>query len=118
MTKIKKTLSALWAFCNFPSDQTELEITDEHLLQVNNELATRQETINNLTTERDQLKTSIFAKDQKIAELENTITELKNKPGATTTEPTNATDNGSAGSYDVTSVINNATELYKSVKDL
>lgn len=118
MTKIKNTLSALWAFCNFPADREEQEITDEHLLQVNNELAARQETINNLTTQRDQLKTSISAKDQKITELENTITELKNKPGATTTEPTNATDNGSTGSDDMTSLINNATELYKSVKDL
>lgn len=118
MTKIKNTLSALWAFCNFPADQQEQEITDEHLLQVNNELTARQETINSLTTERDQLKNTVVAKDQKINELENKITELNGKPGASTTDTTKATDNSVTGANDMASVINSASELYQSVKDL
>lgn len=115
MTKIKNTLSALWAFCNFPADQQEQEITDQHLLNVNNELAARQETINNLTTERDQLKNTVTAKDQEITNLKNKIVELNGKAGATTTETTNATDNG--GTDDAFSDISAAKDLYNSIKD-
>lgn len=118
MTKIKNSLSALWAFCNFPSDVQEQEITDEHLLQVNNELATRQQTINNLTAERDQLQETITAKDQKISELENKITELKNKPGDTTIESTNSTDGNHSDANDMAAVINRSAELYQSIKEI
>lgn len=116
MTKIKNSLAALWAFCNFPADREEQEITDEHLLKVNNELAARQETINNLTTERDQLQAKVAEKDQKITDLENKVTELNGKPGAVTTETTNATD-ANGGSDDTIADINAAKDLYNSIKD-
>ena len=116
MTKIKNSLAALWAFCNFPADREEQEITDEHLLKVNNELAARQEIINNLTSERDQLQAKVTEKDQKIADLENKVAELNGKPGAVTTEPTNATDTN-GGSDDTIADINAAKDLYNSIKD-
>lgn len=115
MTKIKNSLTALWAFCNFPADAQEQEITDEHLLQVNNELSAKEETIKNLTTERDQLKNIVTTKDLRINELENKIADLNGKPGATTSETTNTTDANSGN--DVFSDVNAAKNLYNSIKD-
>lgn len=116
MAKIQNTLSTLWTFFKFPADAAEHDITNEHLTQVNNELTTRQVTINNLTNERDQLKTDIQAKDTRITELENQVAELNKKPGDTTNQVTKETD-ANQTKDDMLSNISEAKSLYDSIKD-
>lgn len=118
MTKIKNSLTALWAFCGFPSDVTEQEITAEHLTSVNNELATRQSTIDNLTSEVDRLKADIKTKDTRITDLENQITVLNGAPGATTTGTTNSVDGNSNDGDSMLGTIGKAKDLYNLIKDI
>lgn len=117
MTKIKNSFTALWNFLKFPTNAEECEITNEHLQQVNNELTTRQATIDNLTTERDQLKNDIQAKETRITELENQVAELGKKPGDTTKEPTNPTDQGKPTGDDMITNITEAQALYNTIKE-
>lgn len=120
MTKIKNSMSAIWAFLGFPTDKEEHEFNHEHLNKINKELDDRNQKITDLTTERDQLQNSVGEKDQLIADkdaeiiqLNNKIEELNGKPGAVT----NHVDGGT-GSGNSMNTINNATALWNSIKNI
>ena len=117
MSKIKNSLSSIWAFLAFPADAEEHEFTDADLDKVNNELATRETTITNLTTERDDLTNSIANKDQEIADLKNQVETLKRKPGAQT-NPTNNQTDGNTDNSSIMNVINGANEMMTFIENL
>ena len=97
--KIKNTLSAIWASLNLPDNQTEADVTDEQLLELNNELTTRQTTIDNQAAEIQALtdaatanQTTIDNQAAEITTLNEKITALNEKPGDRSNPVNNPTD--------------------------